>query len=340
MDTPLETMLSFGDEARGMVVLRGEDLAVLAEQCSYEDVAARLWRDVVDDGIDQGALGQARVRQFRALAPLAPSLAGRDSADAMRVLLAASPVDSPVDLVAAVGLAAACAIRGASGQTWREPDAASGHAADLLAIATGTGPDERIARALERYMILMIDHGISASTYAARIAASTGAGLLPVALAALAVLEGPKHGGAPALVLDQLDRIGSAASVPAYVAQERAAGRRLMGFGSRAYAGTDLRGAMMRREWEAIGGAAGHRGEAVAIEAEIEAELAKGGKPLRANVEYYASLLLEACGLPRAGFTPFFAAARAPGWVAHAAEQRATGRMIRPSSRYVGAVPQ
>jgi len=336
MERPLETALSFGDEANGKVILRGHDLALLAQSHSYEDVAALLWQDIVDEALSRKTLGQARTRMHDAMRPFAPLVAGRTTAEAMRVLLAAAPVRGAVDLVAAVGLAAVLAMRSAEGQSWGQPDGTADHAADLLALATGATPDERKVRALERYMILMIDHGISASTYAARIAASTDAGLLPVALAALSVLEGPKHGGAPALVLDQLDAIGGSAGVADYVSSRRTQGRREMGLGSPAYVGEDLRGAIMRREWEAIGGASGPRAEAVAMEAAFTAALAGAGRPLRANVEYYASLLLEACGIPRHGFTPIFAAARAPGWMAHAAEQRATGRMIRPVSRYVG----
>lgn len=340
MDAPLETHLSFGDENLGKIVLRGYDLAVLADELDYEAVMALLWSDVVDSSITREALAAARASVFIALRPFEPHMSGRPTAQAMRILLAAAPIGGPVDLIAAVGLAATLAIRAEARQPWVEPDPAAGHAADLLTLATGARPHARTARALERYMILMIDHGISASTYAARIAASTGADLLPVALAALSVLEGPKHGGAPALVLDQLDAIGHASDVSGYMVHLRDAGTRVMGFGSRAYKGEDLRGALMRREWEAIGGAAGRRAEAVAIEAALTDELAKVGKPLRANVEYYASLLLEACGLPRGGFTPIFAAARAPGWVAHAAEQRAYGRMIRPVSHYVGQRPE
>ena len=213
MGVELETALSFGDEARGKIVLRGHDLAVLAETEGYEAVAARLWADVVPFAISPEALGVARERMFGAVLPYAPLVAGRPVAEAMRVLLAAAVVGDPVDLVAAVGLAAVLAMRSAQGMDWRAPDAGAGHAEDLLAMATGQAAAPDRAAALERYMTLMIDHGISASTYAARIAASTGAGLVPVALAALSVLEGPKHGGAPALVLDQLDGLSGPGDV-------------------------------------------------------------------------------------------------------------------------------
>ncbi|MBV9840049.1 MAG: hypothetical protein JOY99_00695 [Sphingomonadaceae bacterium] len=339
MTGSVETALSFGDEANGRIVLRGHDLARLAQSHGYEDVVAILWRVVVPADLTKEVLGAARARLFPRLASLEALAAGRSTADAMHLLLAALPIDGAVAAVAATGLAATLAMRSAGGLPWLAPDPALGHAADLLRLATGGAPDAATARALERYMILMIDHGVSASTFAVRIAASTGAGLAGCVAAGLAVLEGPLHGGAPSMVLDQLDEMQGVSDVPAYVAQLRARGKRVVGFGSRAYQGEDLRSALMHRQWEAIGGATGARFDAVATEAALADALAAAGKPLRANVEYYAALLLEACGIPRAGFTPMFAAARAAGWMAHVAEQRAAGRMIRPQTRYVGALP-
>ena len=339
MNGVVETGLSFGDEARGQIVMRGRDLAALADACAYEEVIAILWRGVVPEDVSVDGLGAARERLFQALAPLEPLVRGRPTAAAMHILLAAAPIETAVAGVAATGLAAALAMRAAQSATWTAPDATRSHAADLLALATGAAPSAQTARALERYMVLMIDHGVSASTYAARIAASTGADLGGCIAAGLAALEGPLHGGAPSMVLDQLDRLEGVADVAAHVARLRAEGGRIIGFGSRAYRGEDLRAALMRREWEAIGGTNGPRAGAVRLEAALADALAKTGRPLRANVEYYAALLLEACGLPRAGFTPMFAAARAPGWMAHAAEQRAAGRMIRPETHYVGPSP-
>ena len=335
----LETALSFGDEAAGKIVLRGHDLATLASDRSYEDVVAILWDGVVPGEVTQAALGGARVASYARLAPFEAVLQGRPVAEAMRVLVASfDAADGPLAAVTTVGLAATLAMCSAQGRAWAAPDATRGHAADLLAIASGCAPDPAKVRALERYMILMIDHGISASTYAARIAASTGAALGPVMLAALSVLEGPRHGGAPGMVLDQLDLIAGPADVPRAVAAIRAAGKRVMGFGSRAYKGEDLRASLMKREWLAIGGDHGNRAQALEIEQALVAELARinPARGLKANVEYYAALLVEATGVPRAGLTPMFAAARVAGWVAHAHEQRAEGSMIRPPSRYTG----
>lgn len=341
MSEPLETALSISDEAAGKIVLRGHDLAALADSRSYEEVVAILWADMVDEVCTTASLGAARIFAFDRLAPFESIVRGRSTAKALRILLAAYEAPGDAGGLAAVawtGLAAALAMRSAQYLNWRRPDPQQGHSADLLAIATGTAPSIPFARAIERYMILMIDHGISASTYAARIAASTGASLGPVLMAALSVLEGPSHGGAPSLVLDQLDRIAGPRDVPRAVATARREGRRIMGFGSRAYRGEDVRAALMKREWLAIGGHQGARADAIAVEQAIVEELARlsPSRGLRANVEYYAALLIEAAGIAREGFTPLFAAARSAGWVAHAAEQRRHGRMIRPQSRYIG----
>ncbi|MET0137483.1 MAG: citrate/2-methylcitrate synthase, partial [Sphingobium sp.] len=315
MSEPLETTLSISDEAAGKIVVRGHDLAALADSRSYEEVVSILWADMVDEPCTAGSLGSARGAAFERLAPFEAIVRGRSTAEALRILLAAyeAPDGSAGGLsaVAWTGLSAVLAVRSAQGLDWRCPDPQQGHVADLLAIATGTTPPALFSRAIERYMILMIDHGISASTYAARIAASTGAGLGSVLMAALSVLEGPSHGGAPSLVLDQLDRISGPMDVPLAVATARQEGRRIMGFGSRAYRGEDIRAALMKREWLAIGGDRGARANAIAVEQAIVGELARlsPSRGLRANVEYYAALLVEAAGIPRAGFTPLFAAA-------------------------------
>ncbi|MBV9842541.1 MAG: hypothetical protein JOY99_13595 [Sphingomonadaceae bacterium] len=192
MAEALRTALSFGDESTGKIVLRGHDLARLAAEESYEAVAGILWHDVVDAQPD--ALGDWRERIFPAITPLQRMLEGRPAREATRVIMAMAPAPDPIAVVAAVGLAAALAARAESGSAWITPNADRSHADDLLTLATGQAADPRKARALERYMVLMIDHGISASTYAARIAVSTGAEWVACAQAAAAVLERPLHG--------------------------------------------------------------------------------------------------------------------------------------------------
>ncbi|MGA7757206.1 MAG: citrate/2-methylcitrate synthase, partial [Ilumatobacteraceae bacterium] len=184
--------------------------------------------------------------------------------------------------------------------------------------------------------ILTIDHGFNASTFTARVVASTGADAADAVCAALGALAGPLHGGAPSRALDALDEIGSVDRAAAWVRGEVAAGRRIMGFGHAVYRAPDPRSALLREVAERLGGDLVEF--AIAVEAEILVTLAefKPGRPLPSNVEFYAGVVMETAGLPRSMFTPTFAVSRTVGWCAHIVEQAAAAKLIRPSSRYVG----
>jgi citrate synthase len=211
-----------------------------------------------------------------------------------------------------------------------------GHAAAYLHQTTGVEPTPVAARAVEQYMILTIDHGFNASTFTARVVASTGADPADAVCAALGALAGPLHGGAPSRALDALDEIGSIDAAADWVRGEVAAGRRIMGFGHAVYRAPDPRSALLREVAERLGGDLVEF--ATAVEAEILVTLAelKPGRPLPSNVEFYAGVVMETAGLPRSMFTPTFAVSRTVGWCAHIVEQAAAGKLIRPSSRYVG----
>jgi citrate synthase len=181
-----------------------------------------------------------------------------------------------------------------------------------------------------------MDHGFNASTFTARVVASTGADLGSVVNAALGALAGPLHGGAPSRALDTLDSIGDPADTERWVEAELAAGRRIMGFGHAVYRHLDPRSALLREVAIGLGGDLVDR--AVAVEAGVLTALrrAKPDRPLPSNVEFYAGVIMAAVGLPPSMFTPTFACSRTIGWCAHALEQAALGKLIRPSSRYVG----
>jgi citrate synthase len=217
-----------------------------------------------------------------------------------------------------------------------EPERSLGHAAAYLHAVTGEVPTPVAARAVEQYMILTIDHGFNASTFTARVVASTGADPADAVCAALGALAGPLHGGAPSRALDALDEIGTVESAADWVRGEVAAGRRIMGFGHAVYRAPDPRSALLREVAERLGGDLVEL--ATAVEAEILVTLAelKPGRPLPSNVEFYAGVVMETAGLPRSMFTPTFAVSRTVGWCAHIVEQAASAKLIRPSSRYVG----
>jgi citrate synthase len=239
-----------------------------------------------------------------------------------------------VAAIAPVLLAELHALR--SGGTPRTPRDDLGHVADYLFLVTGEAPDARREHALGAYMTAAIDHGFNASTFAARVIASTGADLPAAVAGALGALSGPLHGGAPRRALDMLDEIGTPERTDAWVRRTVASGGRVMGFGHAVYRTEDPRSRMLKTIAQEFGGP---RVElAVAVEERVHELLAelKPGRELHTNVEFYAAVVMELCGLPRELFTPTFAAARVVGWTAHILEQADDGKIVRPSSRYVG----
>lgn len=201
---------------------------------------------------------------------------------------------------------------------------------------TGQEPDPVKARAVERYLISTIDHGFNASTFTARVIASTGADVAACLTGAIGALSGPLHGGAPSRALDTLDAIGTADRIGPWIRERVLAGDRIMGFGHPVYRTEDPRSRMLRDIARGFGGPLVDL--AVEVERQVEEILAelKPGRELHTNVEFYAGVVMELCGLPREMFTPTFCAARVVGWSANILEQAADSKIIRPAARYAG----
>lgn len=247
--------------------------------------------------------------------------------------------DDAVRLAAAAPAILAALHRLAGGLDPVAPDPELGHAQDYLRMVGGTAPGGAEARALEQYLVLAVDHGFNASTFTGRVVTSTGADLGAVVVAAIGALSGPLHGGAPSRALEMLERIGSADRAAAWVREAVAGGERIMGFGHPIYRTADPRSVALRRIAVGLGGR--WVDLACLVEDEIERTLAelKPDRPLQANIEYYAGVVMDRCGLPRSLFTPTFAVSRVVGWTAHALEQSEVRTIIRPSARYVGPPP-
>jgi citrate synthase len=264
------------------------------------------------------------------------------AASALRPLWDSDPAERRANLI---GIAAVTPVLAASlhrlsrGLDPVPPDDGLGHAANYLWMLTGTVPHPDLARALEQYLILTVDHGFNSSTFTARVIASTGADPAAAVVGALGALSGPLHGGAPSRALDTLDAIGRPEAAEEYVRDLVARGERVMGFGHAVYRTDDPRSVMLRDVARRLGGPLADL--AVEVERTVLAVLAetKPDRPLYTNVEFYAGVVMDACGIPREMFTPTFAVSRVIGWCANIAEQADERRLIRPAARYVGPEP-
>lgn len=346
-----QTVLSDVDGKNGRLIVRGVSLDDLVATSRYEDVLELLFDGFFPvQGALQAALGTARVEVFEHVALADPALVALPPVDGMRALLARQADGD--DLAVALRLVAAPAVfttallRRKAGLTPIKPDAALPHAADTLRMLSGAMPTPQQTAALDRYLVTVADHGLNASTFAARVVASTQAGLSSSVLAALSALKGPLHGGAPGPVLDMLDSVGEPANAPVWLESALANGERLMGFGHRVYRVRDPRADALKGAVRLLATSGAIDPARLALAEAVEAaaldllKAKKPDRPLDTNVEFYTALLLEALGFPREAFTCVFAMGRVGGWIAHAREQALDGRLIRPLSVYVGPVPQ
>ncbi|MEU4172206.1 citrate synthase/methylcitrate synthase [Streptomyces sp. NPDC026665] len=331
----------------------------LARSCGFEEVWHLLAHGELPDGARRAAFTErtARLRRLPddvrvALPAIAAATGASGPLAGLRTalsLLGASLGFRPVyDIDAGRrrddGLAATAAVptlltalyRIGQGLDPVEPREDLGYAANYLYMLTDSEPDAARARAVEQYLISTIDHGFNASTFTARVIASTGADVAACLVGAVGALSGPLHGGAPSRALDTLDAIGTPDRIDPWIRERVLAGERIMGFGHPVYRTEDPRSRMLREMAQGFGGPLVEF--AVEVERQVEAILAelKPGRELHTNVEFYAGVVMELCGLPREMFTPTFAAARVVGWSANIMEQSQDSKIIRPAARYVG----
>lgn len=324
-----ETALSEVDGEAGELIIRGYRLRSFAA-LGFEAAA----RELVGGELD---LLAGRQRAYQCLAPLFPSLQHREPIEALRMGLAS--LASQTD--AAVVIGAFPVILGAQRHGARTPRPGAGdHVYDLLSTACQAPPTAAEVTGLSRYLVTVSEHGMNASTFTARVIASTGAPLLDAVIGALGALKGPLHGGAPGPVLDLLDEMANSPDIPAELRARVSSGQRLMGFGHRIYRTRDPRADVLKEALTSLSGSPrlelAQKVEHHALEA---LRLAKPERRLDTNVEFYTAVLLERLGFSRDAFTALFATGRVLGWTAHYLEQRALGRLIRPGSLYTGPRP-
>ncbi len=348
-----DTVLSHVDGEAGELVVRGKAIDGLTGHLDFAAMAVLLWGDLAPMPRNRAALvpalGAARVAAARLVPGLLETAKGLSVVEGLRVGLALLP-DQDGDSDALAAASAVPVFTTALSRARRklaplDPDPAADPASDFLRLLQGRDPHPAEAAALDAYLVTVADHGMNASTFAARVVASTRAGLISSVLAGLCALKGPLHGGAPGPVLDMLDAIGTPDNCETWLRAELGKGERLMGFGHRVYRTRDPRADVLKAALHRLAGArGGDIGRLVLAEQVERTALAllqekQPGRKLDTNVEYYTALLLDAVGIPRDLFTPVFAMGRVLGWVAHVWEQEKSGRLIRPQARYIGAMP-
>lgn len=200
--------------------------------------------------------------------------------------------------------------------------------------------DPKHVEAIDAYWISAAEHGMNASTFTARVVASTGADVAAALSAAVGALSGPLHGGAPSRVLRMLDDVAQLGDAERYVKDVLDRGDRLMGFGHRVYRAEDPRARVLRRTARRLGSPRVEVAEALERAALAELQARKPDRVLATNVEFWSAVVLDFADVPPALFTPMFTCARTAGWSAHILEQKREGRLIRPTARYIGPGPR
>lgn len=352
-----ETRLSSVDGQLGELIIAGFPLEEIAGNATFEEMTYLLWYDTLPDR-QQLADFRARLAAYRALPAHMLDLlraAAEQQADLMDALrMAASTIslrtqDEPEDeyrdalaLVARFPIIVAAYWRLVNKQEPLPPRADLSHAANYLYLLNGTEPGIEQTRALETYLNTVVDHGLNASTFTARVIISTQSDMVSAVVGAVGALKGPLHGGAPGPALDMVFEIGDAANAEPYLRAKLEQGERLMGFGHRIYKVRDPRADVLGQAAEKLYQTGGDP-KLYVLARHVERmavallEEYKPGRNLQTNVEFYTALLLHGLSLPTALFSPTFAISRVVGWIAHAFEQQAAGRIIRPQSAYTGA---
>ena len=339
-----ETSLSRVDGARGRLIYRGYRIGDLVERGTYPAVANLLWTGAWDPDVHLSTqpVPDAVLAALRALPKTAKPM------DALRTAVSAygasqgltypPTVEQARALTAASPSALAAFARIREGKDPIDPDPSLDLVEGFLYQLTGSRPDAGTARALDAYFIVGAEHGFNASTFTARVVTSTNSDLASAVCGAIGTMKGPLHGGAPSEVVDQLAQVGSVENAEKWLRGALDRHERLMGFGHRVYRAYDPRAAALRKVAEGME----HKPDWLQLAIQVEDVALRllaeryPDRPLKTNVEYYAAPVLQGVGLSPDLFPATFSLARHAGWTAHALEQAANNRLIRPDVRYIG----
>ena len=359
----VRTRLSHVDGQNGILIVGGYELKELAGTVTFEEAAHLLWTGHLPNTAEVGLLrreiaaqrsipdsimnvvcecarkGVLPIDTLRvACSMLLPNMEQATATDTSYV----EDVATARMLLARFPTIVAAHARTAAGHQPIAPRQDLSLAANFLYMVNGKDPDAIAARALDTYWVTVIDHGMNASTFAARVIASTRSDMVSAVTGAIGALKGPLHGGAPGPVLGMLLDIREAEKAEAWVRRELTAGRRIMGFGHRIYKVRDPRAEVLARVAEDMASAVLHDRKLFDLARNVEKivlrvlEDLKPGRNLKTNVEFYTALVLQSLGLSPETFVAMFACGRCAGWCAHVIEQHAEDHLIRPQSEYIG----
>jgi citrate synthase len=348
-----ETAVSEVDGANGRLIYRGgyliEDLAPVA---TYEETAYLLWHGTLPNKTALDALRRQMAAARRLNNAANGSISAIDPAtdpmDTLRTVVSAQgasktlsqpTLDQAIADTAVFPTIVAAAHRRAQGLDLIDPRDDLGHAANLLWMMEGKEASPERVHWLDTYLVLLADHGLNASTFTARVIASTGSDLTSCIVGAIGALKGPAHGGATFAARTMLDKIGSIDNVEAWLQQAHEEHRRFAGFGHRVYRTYDPRAKILREMAKTatpdLHRLAAHT-EEVALKILHEAH---PERPNATNVDFWAAVVLTGVGIPKELFTCMFATSRVSGWSAHVLESLADLRIIRPASVWKGPEP-
>ncbi len=355
-----ETRMSRVNGRQGELIIAGYPLQELATHATFEETIYLLWNGRLPTHPElaefkatlasQRQLPDATIELLTAVAAehTPPMDALRMAAGTLSLGLNGqkeSNWETAVALTARFPTIVAAYWRLLHGQSPIDPESTLSHAANFLYMLTGELPSDARVRGLETYLNTVVDHGLNASTFAARVIIATQSDIVSAIVGAIGALKGPLHGGAPGPALDMVFEIGSADRAEPYLREKLNAGERLMGFGHRVYKVRDPRAEVLStaaaQMFELDGDMALYE-LAKSVEETAVSLLAeyKPGRNLQTNVEFYTALLLHGVGLDASMFTPTFAIGRVAGWIGHCFEQIDNGRLIRPTSTYIGKTGQ
>jgi citrate synthase len=338
------TEIAEPDKEGGALRYRGVDIEDLVGAVPYEQV----WGLLVDGSPQPGLQpaephpltirsGDARVDVQSALAALAPEWG-------LQAIIDISDEQARDDLARAAVMALSFVAQSARGlgQPWvPQAEVDKGRTlAERFLIRWRGEADPDHARAIDAYWISAAEHGMNASTFTARVVASTGADVAAALSAAVGALSGPLHGGAPSRVLKMLDEVERLGDAERWVKDALDGGQRLMGFGHRVYRAEDPRARVLRRTAREVGSTRFEVAEALEQAALAELKARKPDRVLATNVEYWSAVVLDTADVPADLFTSMFTCARVAGWSAHILEQKREARLIRPTAKYVGPGPR